>query len=47
VGGLVIVLDPIFQGLAVSLIFGVVISTALTLVVIPLLYYVYLRNTRR
>ena len=35
VGGLVIVLDPIFQGLAVSLIFGVVVATALTLVVIP------------
>ncbi|MEW6364141.1 MAG: efflux RND transporter permease subunit [Acidobacteriota bacterium] len=43
VGGLVIVLDPIFQGLAVSLIFGVVIATALTLVVIPLLYYMYLK----
>ena len=44
VGGLVIVLDPIFQGLAVSLMFGVVVSTALTLVVIPLLYYVLLRR---
>ncbi len=43
VGGFVIVLDPIFQGLAVSLIFGVVVATALTLVVIPLLYYIYLR----
>ena len=43
VGGLVIVLDPIFQGLAVSLMFGVVVATALTLVVIPLLYYMYLR----
>jgi multidrug efflux pump subunit AcrB len=42
VGGLVIVLDPIFQGLAVSLIFGVIVSTALTLVVIPLLYYLLL-----
>jgi len=41
VGGGVILLDPIFSGLAVSLIFGVVISTGLTLVVIPLLYYVY------
>ena len=39
VGGLVIVLDPIFQGLAVALITGVFASTALTLVVIPLLYY--------
>ncbi len=46
VGGLVIILDPIFQGLAVSLIFGVVVATALTLVVIPLLYYIYLRATK-
>lgn len=41
VGGGVILLDPIFSGLAVSLIFGVVISTGLTLLVIPLMYYVY------
>jgi multidrug efflux pump subunit AcrB len=44
VGGAVIYLDPIFQGLAVSLIAGVVVSTALTLVVIPLLYYMYLKT---
>jgi multidrug efflux pump subunit AcrB len=31
--------DPIFNGLAVSLIFGILVSTVLTLVVIPLLYY--------
>ncbi|MBK6765065.1 MAG: efflux RND transporter permease subunit [bacterium] len=43
VGAGVIYLDPIFQGLAVSLIFGVVASTALTLVVIPLLYFIYLK----
>ncbi|HYN41210.1 MAG TPA: efflux RND transporter permease subunit [Thermoanaerobaculia bacterium] len=43
VGGGVILLDPIFQGLAVSLIAGVVVATALTLVVIPLLYYMYLK----
>jgi multidrug efflux pump subunit AcrB len=42
VGGLVIILDPIFQGLAVSLMFGVIVSTALTLVLIPLLYYMLL-----
>ncbi len=41
VGGLVILLDPIFQGLAVALISGVVVSTALTLILIPLLYYMY------
>ncbi len=39
VGAFVIVLDPIFQGLAVSLLFGVGASTLLTLFVIPLLYY--------
>lgn len=44
VGGVVILLDPIFQGLAVALISGVVVSTALTLVVIPLLYYMYVRT---
>ncbi|MEM9556134.1 MAG: efflux RND transporter permease subunit [Acidobacteriota bacterium] len=44
VGGVVILLDPIFQGLAVSLIAGVVVATALTLIVIPLLYYSYLRT---
>ncbi len=44
VGGAVIYLDPIFQGLAVSMIAGVVVSTGLTLVVIPLLYYMYLKT---
>jgi len=45
VGAGVIILDPIFQGLAVALITGVVASTALTLVVIPLLYYVAYKRT--
>ncbi len=44
VGGIVILLDPIFQGLAVALISGVVVSTVLTLVVIPLLYFMYLKT---
>ncbi|HVS13081.1 MAG TPA: efflux RND transporter permease subunit [Thermoanaerobaculia bacterium] len=44
VGGTVILLDPIFQGLAVSLIAGVVVSTGLTLVVIPLLYAMYVKT---
>lgn len=35
-GSSVIITDPIFQGMAVSLLFGVLISTLLTLVVIPL-----------
>ena len=44
VGGAVILLDPIFQGLATALISGVVVATLLTLVVIPLLYYMYLKT---
>jgi multidrug efflux pump subunit AcrB len=39
VGGLVIVLDPIFQGLAVALMSGAVVATLLTMVVVPLLYW--------
>lgn len=39
VGGFFILDDPIFNGLAISLIFGLLVSTILTLVVIPLLYY--------
>ena len=38
-GAFFILDDPIFNGLAVSLVFGILVSTALTLVVIPLLYY--------
>jgi multidrug efflux pump subunit AcrB len=38
-GALFILDDPIFNGLAVALIFGILVSTVLTLVVIPVLYY--------
>jgi multidrug efflux pump subunit AcrB len=44
IGALFILDDPIFNGLAVSLIFGIFVSTLLTLVVIPVLYYAYLRR---
>ncbi|MBX3703799.1 MAG: efflux RND transporter permease subunit [Steroidobacteraceae bacterium] len=40
-GGLFILDDPIFGGLAVSLIFGLFVSTVLTLLVIPVVYYHY------
>ncbi len=40
-GGFFIVDDPIFGGLAVSLIFGLLVSTVLTLLVIPVVYYAY------
>ena len=39
IGAFFILDDPIFNGLAISLIFGIMISTLLTLVVIPLLYF--------
>lgn len=38
-GSAVIVADPVWSGLALALIFGMLASTALTLVVIPLFYY--------
>ena len=42
IGAMFIIDDPIFNGLAVSLIFGIFVSTVLTLLVIPVLYYAYL-----
>ncbi|MGD9843375.1 MAG: efflux RND transporter permease subunit, partial [Steroidobacteraceae bacterium] len=41
-GAFFILDDPIFNGLAVSLIFGILVSTLLTLIVIPVLYFSYL-----
>ena len=38
VGGAVMVQDPIFQGLGISMISGALVATLLTLVTIPLLY---------
>ena len=38
-GAFFILDDPIFNGLAVSLIFGIAVSTLLTLVVIPVFYF--------
>jgi multidrug efflux pump subunit AcrB len=38
-GSFVITLDPIFSGLAWSFIFGIFTSTAFSLVVVPLVYY--------
>lgn len=43
-GAVFILDDPIFNGLAISLIFGILVSTLLTLVVIPLMYYAFMRN---
>jgi len=43
-GAFFILDDPIFNGLAVSLIFGIGVSTLLTLLVIPVLYYAVYRR---
>ncbi|MEY5100210.1 MAG: hypothetical protein RJA36_2929 [Pseudomonadota bacterium] len=43
-GAFFILDDPIFNGLAISLIFGILVSTVLTLVVIPTLYYAAYRR---
>ncbi|MFZ2854647.1 MAG: efflux RND transporter permease subunit [Rhodocyclaceae bacterium] len=43
-GALFILDDPIFNGLAISLIFGILVSTLLTLVVIPVLCYAAFRK---
>ncbi len=44
IGAFFILDDPIFNGLAISLIFGILVSTVLTLVVIPILYFVAYRR---
>jgi multidrug efflux pump subunit AcrB len=43
-GSAIMITDPVFGGLAVSLIFGTFASTLLTLIVIPLLYYIWQRR---
>jgi multidrug efflux pump subunit AcrB len=44
VGSFVMLFDPIFQGLAIAMMFGAVAATALTLVAVPLLYFEFFRN---
>jgi len=43
-GALFILDDPIFSGLAISLIFGILVSTLMTLLVIPVMYYAIMRK---
>ena len=44
IGAFVILFDPIFQGLAISLMGGTIVSTVLTLLVVPLVYYLIERK---
>ena len=43
-GAVIILFDPIFQGLAISLMGGTITSTFLTLLVVPLLYFKMMRK---
>lgn len=43
-GAMFILTDPIFSGLAISLIFGILVSTLLTLVIIPIMYYAFMHK---
>ena len=45
VGAFVILFDPIFEGLAIALMFGALASTLLTLVVVPLVYFMVERRS--
>jgi multidrug efflux pump subunit AcrB len=44
VGGSVILFDPIFQGLAISLMAGEVASLLLSRMAVPIIYYLWMRN---
>jgi len=41
IGASVMLFDPIFQGLAISLLFGLASSTLLTVLVIPAIYRIF------
>jgi multidrug efflux pump subunit AcrB len=44
VGSSVMLFDPIFQGLAIAMMFGAVAATALTLIAVPLLYFEFFKD---
>lgn len=47
IGAFVILFDPIFQGLAISLMGGTIASTALTLLIVPLVFYMTEKNKNK
>ena len=44
VGSFVMLFDPIFQGLAIAMMFGAVAATVLTLIAVPLLYFEFFQK---
>ncbi|KZN50401.1 efflux RND transporter permease subunit [Pseudoalteromonas luteoviolacea] len=45
-GNLVIILDPVFSGLALAIIFGTLASTVLSLFVVPVVYFLVFKDTQ-
>ena len=45
-GNLVIILDPVFSGLALAIIFGIIASTLFTLIVVPVVYFMVFENSQ-
>ncbi|MDK1314309.1 efflux RND transporter permease subunit [Pseudoalteromonas ardens] len=43
-GNLVIILDPVFSGLALAIMFGIVASTLFSLLVVPVVYYLVFKT---
>ena len=43
-GNLIITLDPVFSGLAIAIIFGIISSTVFTLLVVPIVYSLVFDN---
>jgi multidrug efflux pump subunit AcrB len=46
-GNLVIILDPVFSGLALAIIFGILASTVFTLLVVPVVYLLVFDQSRK
>tara|TARA_R110002110_G_scaffold406421_1_gene626287 strand:+ start:87241 stop:90558 length:3318 start_codon:yes stop_codon:yes gene_type:complete len=46
-GNLIITLDPVFSGLALAIIFGIIASTVFTLLVVPLVYLLVFEHTEK
>ena len=43
-GNLVIILDPVFSGLALAIIFGIISSTLFSLIIVPVVYYLVFKD---
>jgi multidrug efflux pump subunit AcrB len=46
-GNLIITLDPVFSGLAVAIIFGIISSTVFTLFVVPIVYLLVFEKPKK